>query len=185
MAIRGKKGHILNLEDRVRMATIIDCEGWISIEKIKNSRGIGLCLVIGVGNTNPILTDWLKNTFGGSVYKTVRPNHKHKDYSTWRIFGGKAAAILQECAPHMLLKPAQAELASKFQARMHGKNSHNEPCTPEYVAEMQAMKYLMGLLNRKGKPSPAETNRDNSLGVPTPGEVIVRASEETGRLTTL
>lgn len=152
----------MDIVTAVRMATILDCEGWITISHIKNVRGIGLCLTLGVGNTNSNLTDWLKDTFGGSVYKTTRKSIQHKDYYTWRIHAVKAAAILREVLPYMLLKTAQANLAITFQEKVHSKNSYNEPCTPEYVAEMKAMKYQLSLLNRKGKLSPAETERDNT-----------------------
>lgn len=172
--LRQSEGRELNF---IRMAAIMDCDGWITIQKLKNSRGVNLCLTIGVGNTNSNLTDWLVYTFGGSVYKTVRKFHKHKDYYTWRLFGNKASEVLKGCVDFFLLKRAQADLAITFQEEMHNKNSYNEPCTPEYVAKMQAMKHQMGLLNRKGKLSPAETKRDNTKPVLVAGsEVIVRPS---------
>ena len=161
----------------IRMAAVLDCDGWITLQKLKNSRGVNLCLTIGVGNTNTNLTDWLVETFGGSVYKTHRKSHKHKDYYTWRLFGNKASEVLKHCLPYFLLKQAQANLAVAFQEEMHDKNSYNEPCTPEYVAKMHAMKHQMGLLNRKGKLSPAETERDNTKSGPVPdGEATVRPS---------
>jgi hypothetical protein len=149
--------------DDVRIATILDCEGWITIQNVSNSRGIGLVLVLGVGNTNYRLTDWLKATFGGSVYKTSRDNIKHKDYYTWRINADKAKGILERALPYMLLKDEQAKLAIHFQQTVHSKNSYNEPCTPVYVEYMQSLKKKMNILNRKGKPiSPATTERDNT-----------------------
>lgn len=80
----------------------------------------------------------------------------------------------------MLLKKAQAELAIRFQTELHSKNTYNEPCTPDYVARMQAMKLRMNQLNRKGKGiSPATTERDD-----TRAEMPVKRqsehSEETG-----
>jgi hypothetical protein len=149
--------------DDVRIATILDCEGWISIEKLGNSRGIGMVLTLGVGNTNYKLTDWLKESFGGSVYKTNRPNIKHKDYYTWRIHSNKAKDILQRALPYMLLKEEQARLAIHFQEAVHSKNSYNEPCTPQYIEYMQSLKKKMNVLNRKGKLiPPATTERDNT-----------------------
>lgn len=148
--------------DDVRIATVLDCEGWITISKVTNSRGIGLVLTLGVGNTNYRLTDWLKETFGGSVYKTKRESSKHKDYYTWRINSEKAKDILKRALPYMLLKVEQAELAIHFQETVHSKNSYNEPCTPIYIEYMNSLKKSMNVLNRKGKPiSPATTERDN------------------------
>ncbi len=169
----------------VRMATILDCEGWITLQKLsgKGQRGVGLVLVIGVGNTNEDLTDWLKTAFGGSIYHTKRPAQQHKDYYTWRLFGNNACEILKLVQPYMLLKKAQVDLAIRFQETMHSKNTYNEPCTPEYVAEMWTMKYHMAILNRKGKTSPAETNRENTKpALVAGGEVIVRPSAKTEEL---
>lgn len=148
--------------DDIRIATVLDCEGWISLQKIGNSRGIGLVLALGVGNTNYKLTNWLKETFGGSVSKTIRESIKHKDYYTWRINADKAKCILQRALPYMLLKKEQANLAIHFQETMHSKNSYNEPCTPQYMEYMHSLKKRMNILNRKGKLiSPATTERDN------------------------
>ena len=145
------------------MAAIMDCEGWITIQKVKNVRGVGLCLTLGVGNTNPVLTQTLKDGFGGSVYETKRAPIQHKNYFTWRVFGNRALEILKYIEPFMILKQSQAKLAIKFQETMHDKNSYNEPCTPEYIEQMQAIKKEMGRLNRKGKDiSPAETKRENT-----------------------
>jgi hypothetical protein len=118
---------------------------------------------LGVGNTNYKLTDWLKATFGGSVYKTVRNDIHHKDYYTWRINADKAKGILERALPYMLLKDEQARLAIHFQETVHSKNSYNEPCTPQYVEYMWSLKKKLNVLNRKGKLiSPATTERDNS-----------------------
>lgn len=161
--------------DSIRIAMVLDCEGWITLQKMAGTRGVGLCLTIGVGNTNPLLTDWLKTTFGGSVYKTRRNSFKHKDYYTWRLFGNNACEILKKAQPYMLLKRAQVELAVHFQETMHGKNAHNEPCTPEYVAYMWKLKAELNKLNRKGKDLPAETKcEDTKLELVSNSEAIVR-----------
>ena len=167
----------------IRLAAILDCEGWITLQKISGSRGVGLCLTVGVGNTNPRLAQWLKEKFGGSFYKTKREGPQHKDYWTWRLFGNKAAELLKGCIPYMLLKEEQAILAITFQETMHGKNIYNEPCTPEYVAKMWEFKRRLTLLNRKGKLSPAETDRDNGrAGYIPEAEVTVRTLEESREL---
>jgi hypothetical protein len=151
------------IENDVRIATILDCEGWITLQKVSGSGGVGLVLTLGVGNTNHKLTDWLKTTYGGSVYKTERPHIEHKDYYTWRINGTKAKNILISAVPHLLLKDEQAKLAIHFQETMHSKNSYNEPCTPQYIEYMHSLKKKLNQLNRKGKAvSPATTERDNT-----------------------
>jgi hypothetical protein len=161
--------------DAVYLASVLDCEGWITLQKMSNSRGVGLVLTLGVGNTNYVLTDWLKATFGGSVYRTVRSKTAHKDYSTWRIHGNKALELLKLAYPYMKLKRAQAETAIEFQTTMHSKNSYHEPCTPQYVAYMHSLKKRMGVLNRKGKEvSPATTKREDTRPTEMVGsEVIV------------
>ena len=151
------------IENDVRIATIIDCEGWVTLQKVSGSRGVGLVLTLGVGNTNHKLTDWLKQTYGGSVYMTKRDSFKHKDYYTWRIHGTKARDILASALPFMLMKQEQAKLAVHFQDTMHSKDTYNEPCTQKYIDYMHSLKAQMNQLNRKGKAvSPATTERDNT-----------------------
>lgn len=151
------------IENDVRIAAILDCEGWITLQNVTNSRGVGLVLTLGVGNTNHKLTDWLKVTYGGSVYKTIRESVNHKDYYTWRINGSKAKDILVSALPYLLMKDEQAKLAIHFQETMHSKNSYNEPCTLQYVEYMWSLKKKLNQLNRKGKAvPPATTERDNS-----------------------
>ena len=151
------------LENDVRVAAILDCVGWITLQKVSGSRGVGLVLTLGVGNTNHKLTDWLKATYGGSVYKTIRESDSHKDYYTWRINGTKAKDILTGALPYLIMKAEQAKLAIHFQDTMHSKNTYNEPCTPEYVEYMWSLKKTLNQLNRKGKAiPPATTERDNS-----------------------
>jgi hypothetical protein len=161
--------------DAVYLAAVLDCEGWITLSKLGNSRGVGLVLTLGVGNTNYVLTDWLKNTYGGSVYKTHRDSVKHKDYYTWRIHGNKALEVLRLAYPYMMMKRAQAEVAIEFQTNMHNKNTYNEPCTTQYVDYMHSLKKRMSVLNRKGKDvSPATTNRKDTRPTEMVGsEVIV------------
>jgi len=165
------------MENVIRLATILDCEGWITIQKVPNNRGVGLALCLGVGNTNPKLTSWLKANFGGSVYLRKRSEDQHKDYWTWRIYGNKAAELLKACKSHFLLKEQQADLGIRFQESMHSKSYHNEPCTPEYVSKMWKLKKELARLNRKGKLLPAETKRDDTKPEPVSGgEAIVRTS---------
>lgn len=162
--------------DAVRLATILDCEGWITIQSMNSpgQRGVCLVLTLGVGNTNPILTDYLKDSFGGSIYKTCRSSDKHKDYYTWRLNSNKAKALLEAALPYMMLKREQANLAIHFQETMHSKNSYNEPCTPQYIEYMQSLKKKMNQLNRKGKTlSPATTERDDTLDLKEVGEATV------------
>ena len=137
------------LKNRIRLATVIDTEGWITIQKTNNK--IGLVLQLGVGNTNPNLTDWLKSTFGGSIYHRKSQSEYRKSCYTWRIYSNTASQLLIEILPYLLIKKEQAELAIQFQSNMHGKSSALEPFSEEYQMKMVEMKKAMNKLNQKGK----------------------------------
>lgn len=176
------------------MAAILDCEGWVRISSAgKTSAGNDtLVLQVGVGNTNPKLTDWLKQTFGGSVYFVNNRHETHKDYYVWRIHGNRAAEILKGILPHLLMKMQQAKLGIEFQEMMHKHGRQTKgvwgsvSLPPEYFETRRQMKKRMHQLNRKGKPlPPAETKRDDTKPALVAGsEAIVRPSvkaEEAGR----
>lgn len=158
------------LVNDVRIATIIDCEGWISLEKINNS-GVGVVLTLGVGNTNHVLTDWLKEIYGGSVYKRHYDGNA-KDSYVWKVNSRKAKEILEAALPYMLLKTEQAKLAIHFQNNMQYTNAAP---SKELIEYMQSLKRQMNRLNRKGK-APAETERIDTEQVKRQSE----HSEETG-----
>src|SRR6266704_5437153 len=103
-----------------RLAGILDPEGWISILKTNNR--IGVILQLGVGNTNPLLIQWLKETFGGNTYARNPQVKGRKPCFVWRVYGAAASGILLRARNFLILKRSQADLALVFQSKMHSKS---------------------------------------------------------------
>jgi hypothetical protein len=106
--------------DFARLAAFIDGEGsvYINCPGGKNSRyKIQHRLSIIISNTNPILMNWLKSTFDGSVYHVKYENCKHlgkKPIMRWQMNERMAAHLLERVLPYMMLKKGQAEIGLAF-----------------------------------------------------------------------
>lgn len=106
-----------------KLAAYIDGEGYISLRaKGKDARHQRLSLRIG--NTDPRLTTWLQITFGGSVNKQALQKSQKKVFWSWRVNGKQAAALLDNCLPHFVMKRDQAEVALSFSRLMGWKIGH-------------------------------------------------------------
>lgn len=107
--------------DWARLAAYIDGEGCIRIAGVKGSTPYSrrvLYVEVSIANTDLRLTDWLKKTFGGSVYVNNRrldkPNWAQS--SAWVVGSRWAAALLEGSLPYFVIKREQAEVALAFQA---------------------------------------------------------------------
>ena len=92
------------------MAGIIDGEGTIVISKHKKGNKIKYEAWIGVTNLDKRLLDWLKNNFGGRIGK----QYYGKQYSQWILHCGKAADVLRNIYPFLVIKQEQADIFFKF-----------------------------------------------------------------------
>jgi len=158
------------------LAGIIDGEGSISIDRKSCSymavngtkrtyyyHRVDLC----ISNTNPKLTSWLKENFGGTVSSIKRKSRNHSTVYCWRIYCRQAERLLIKAAPLLLLKRQQAELAlSLFSKRTWG-------TVPESVFnERERVRYEISSLNRRFRivshivlrPAVQWKNRDRLCG---------------------
>lgn len=102
--------------DYARLAAFIDGEGTIAIARRnrEDRPSHSYYLRIDIGNTERILTDWLKSVFGGNVYQCKRKKAR-KLFYTWAIHSYKVVDILNHTLPYLIIKIEQAELGLEFQ----------------------------------------------------------------------
>lgn len=105
------------------LAGIIDGEGNIDIAKgpIHNRmKSPSYSLRLAVGNTDEKLLLWLKDNFGGSIYKQLqRPNRKPS--WTWTLTNKKAFQLLLEIKDLSVIKQEQINIAIEFQEKTVGR----------------------------------------------------------------
>ena len=138
-------------ENLAYLAGIVDGEGCIRIHK--QSKRNCYSPMITVVNTNPILVDWLRFFFGGSVGVYHSGNTNWKDSYNWRLTGIKAIELLQQIRPYLRLKAQQADKLLAFW-RIHEIygviGGGIEPSPWEYVEEAERFVHDLSILNRKG-----------------------------------
>jgi hypothetical protein len=105
--------------DWARLAAYIDGEGCIRIAGVKGkqewSRRV-LYLEVTVANTFAGLSEWLKVTFGGSIWTGNKNHAKWKPVFMWVVGSRHAALVLERCYPYMIVKREQALVGMAFQA---------------------------------------------------------------------
>lgn len=100
-----------------KLAAYIDGEGYICL-RAEHAGGRSHTLILRIGNTDPRLTTWLRETFGGTVNRRIAHKKATRMFYQWRINGRKAATLLQNCLPHFIMKRDQAEVAIAFSKLM-------------------------------------------------------------------
>ncbi len=146
--------------DWARLAAFIDGEGCIHSAltvhkpsvKWKNSRTHYEYIKITVTNTDPRLSQWIVNTFGGGNIQhhtnNKRKNTNWKSCFFWSVSSEKAAAILRGVMPYLLLKKDQAEIALVIQSTMCRSGRRG---TPQHVIDHRTeLRNKLHVLNARG-----------------------------------
>jgi hypothetical protein len=106
-----------------RLAAYIDGEGTIAINRSEPSGRLANPqhhLYVAVGNSDPRLIVWLKQTFGGwagpqkQKFKEGAVVSK-KPRFLWVVSSQQAAHLLEQCLPYFIMKKGQAEVGLAFQ----------------------------------------------------------------------
>ena len=134
-----------NKLDLSYLAGFFDGEGCISILKYSKKKewNPAYFLQAQIGQKYGDTLDWVKETFGGSVYK--------KRDQTWIVSNFKAYEFIKLLTPYLKYKKPQAELAIKFyEERILGaKRKHaSDPHTKEEIAKREEMRIQMQILKR-------------------------------------
>ena len=98
--------------DWAMLAAYIDGEGCITVATSYCSK-----LVLNISNTDPRLTTWCKDKFGGSICRHSRTNNgNRRPLFVWQVSQVKAQVILENCLPYFKIKREQAEVALAIRA---------------------------------------------------------------------
>lgn len=126
-------------------AGIIDGEGCIRFNRQKSQCSV---LRVHVTNTDPRLTQWLKDKFGGYVWsesKAYIPNAKPR--YVWEISAKQAEIALRQIEPYLMLKRDRALIALAHRATIkHGTNK----LKPGTAEKRSALVIQLNALNRRG-----------------------------------
>jgi hypothetical protein len=102
------------LFDAPYIAGLLDGEGTILIFKVPGS----FHLRVSVVNTDLPVLERMKGLFGGAIcQKLEKISIRTRPCWQWEIQGPKAAELLVELFPHLIIKKEQAKLALEFQSR--------------------------------------------------------------------
>ncbi len=96
-------------------AGIVDGEGCFAMHKHRADR-FGAQLQIG--NTDPLLMQWIQTHFGGSLSLEKRPNAKHQHVWRWIAASADLDLILRSLVPYLITKKRQAELFIAYRATL-------------------------------------------------------------------
>ena len=127
--------------DWARLAAYIDGEGSVMIN--------GRHLRVVVSNTDPRLHVWLRHTFGGSIMAQRRYlNPRHSTAMKWDVSCRKAAWVLENCLPFLIIKKQQAEIGLAYQSRLKGPGQRKSLAEISMRADL---KDQLTVLNQKGR----------------------------------
>ena len=128
--------------DWARIAAYLDGEGSILINPRKGRKeyatlASSFYLKLTVANTDPRLLIWLKNTLGGTVKDSNSAKYyvgkNWKQCWNWSVCSNRAAWILFNCLPYLLIKSEQAEIGIQLQESMN--TAHRGCALPGSVVE--------------------------------------------------
>lgn len=127
--------------ERAWLAAVLDCEGWIGMFKSTRHNGIVYWSAVGVGNTNPLLTERLRQLTGVGHVHGAQPKNQNAKYKyTWVVNKYEDVRfILRQVRPYLILKQAQADLITGLPPKHTKANA--------LKADVKAK---LSVLNRKG-----------------------------------
>lgn len=146
--------------DWCRLAAFIDGEGNLNINHCSDARPRNIIRVL-IANTNQDLVLWLSRTFGGVVTMRVHNNPKWKPAFVWACSAARAAWVIHNSLPWMLLKNKQAALLLELQEDLDKtrQSSKHEGISLDSIALRQRIGAEVKRLNAKGPAAQEETTR--------------------------
>lgn len=132
--------------EKAYTAGLVDGEGTILLTKW----GSSYLPLINVTNTDQRAVDWLRQRFGGKIYRSKRALPQHKTALRWTLTGKWAAAFIREILPYLVLKREQAMLLLEYYAP--GAHFHwgNRALPTEELQRRRELHDAISALNRRG-----------------------------------
>ena len=137
------------------IAGFFDGEGCVGIYGARTGRGMRHMLSVQLTqvdmSTPRQVLDLLREKYGGCV--TLQATSSGRGKLGWQVRGDKAAAFLEEVAPHLVLKRAQAEIGAAWQRQRRkprrGADGRMLPMAERDVAFNEAAADLVRRLKRE------------------------------------
>ena len=107
------------------MAGFVDGEGCIRVALNQSGKYPFYQLTVRVYNTNCIVPNFFKQSFGEAVRINKRNNPNHRPLFMWQASCRLACSCLKQLEPYLMMKREQAQLAILFQEQKH-KNKNLE-----------------------------------------------------------
>jgi hypothetical protein len=150
-----------------QLATAIDCEGYLGINRMMSESNNGkysFSARIGLGMIHPAIPTALKETFGSTVRleRNVRGNYS---MYRWTVVGNKMIkTILETLLPHLVVKQEQAknllafiEYSDSFPLVRKGKKGWTKN------TDVDVMTTYWLTAKALNHPAPATTKRENPV----------------------
>jgi len=145
--------------DWARLAAYVDGEGSILIARTAVKTGTKrpqYTLELVVANTNPLLIQWLCDTFGGIPYFSppLGGSCKSRMYGvkatkrcmSWKHFEGRAASLIEKILPYLIIKQEQAKVALAYR-EVRKMGSKGRKLTDEDIVVRDGLRNQMRALN--------------------------------------
>jgi hypothetical protein len=101
--------------DYARLAAYIDGEGCIRLQPSGHKRRNRFyTVVVIIGQMDKRLTDWLEETFGGSV--AIGQGSKYLPMYYWKLGSQALDYVLVRCMPYFIVKGEQVKIALEYRA---------------------------------------------------------------------
>lgn len=156
-------------EEVAYLAGLMDADGYIGICKgrpqLGNTKNYGYTLTVNLTNTNYEVMEWVKERFGGNIYKRKMPKNKNwKQSYNWIVSSKKAEEVLRLIEPYLVIKKAQAQLGIELR---DGWVKDNRGTPPEETERREKIyqRYLdlnaTGLVQRERLSSEAPLSQED------------------------
>jgi hypothetical protein len=119
----------ISIEDLAYFAGLFDGEGSVRVSvRTNNSRGA--CAYLCLGNTSRAVLEWVKQRFGGKIYKLKHSSTKHQMWQ-WQAGGKKWLPLFKALLPLLKIKNAELRVAIEVLEYIHPRGG-NIPESPYY-----------------------------------------------------
>ena len=105
-------------EFKAYIAGLLDGEGYIFIHKYRNY----MSLRVGISNTYVPVLKYVKEYYGGNIYKHIRQKKIHKIGYEWVLQNKYTKQFLKDMLPFLIIKSKRAKLALDFIKFKESKN---------------------------------------------------------------
>jgi hypothetical protein len=139
--------------DWIRLAAFIDGEGTILINRSEPTgrmKSPAHVLCVNIGNSSPVLIQWLFSCFGGSIQpRKEKPEiaEHRRPFWNWCLREAQAEAVLRRCLPYFIIKREQAEIGLAFRNLKNLGTQKFTRVTAEQLQQREAMYQKIHLLN--------------------------------------